>query len=64
MWRETNLFGVFLPPLIIYMLCALAAYLPLHWLLNRLDLFRWLANPPLAVAAIYTCILALLVGWL
>lgn len=64
MWRETNFFGVFLPPLIVYMLCALAAYLPLRWLLNRLDLFRRMANPPLAGAAIYACILALLVGWL
>ena len=64
MWRETNLFGVFLPPLIIYMLCALAVYLPLRWLLNRLDLFRQMANPPLAGVAIYACILALLVGWL
>ena len=64
MWRETNLFGVLLPPLVIYMLVALAVYLLLHWTLNRFGGFRWLANPPLAGAAIYVCILGLLVGWL
>ncbi len=64
MWRETNLFGVFLPPLVIYMLAALVTYVPLHWLLNRLGLFGRMANPPLAGAAIYVCILGLLVGWL
>ncbi len=64
MWRETNLFGVLLPPLVIYMIVALALYLLLHWVLSRFRLFRWVANPPLAGIAIYICILALLVGWL
>ncbi len=64
MWRETNVLGVYLPPLIVYMLCALVAYQPLRWLLVRLGLFRWMANPPLAEVAIYACILGLLVGCL
>jgi hypothetical protein len=64
MWHETNFLGVYLPPLIIYMLCALAVFLPLRWLMSRTNLLRRLANPPLAEAAIYVCILAMLIGWL
>lgn len=64
MWRETNVLGIFLPPMIVYALCALAAYVPLRMLLTRLGLFRWTWNTPLAEAAIYTCILGILVRWL
>ncbi len=64
MWRETNVFGIFLPPLLVYMAAAAVLYVPVRLLLIRLRLFRWMWNPPLAETAIYLCIVGLLVGWL
>ena len=64
MWRETNIAGVFVSPLVAYMLAALIVYLPLRWLLIRLRLHRWAWNPLLADAGLYVCILGALVGLL
>jgi hypothetical protein len=64
MWRETNLFGIYLPPLLVYMASALALYLPVRLLLVRLGVFRWISNTPLAEGAILVCILGALVRWL
>ena len=64
MWRETNVFGIFLPPLLVYMAIAAVLYVPVRLLIIRLRLFRWVWNPPLAETAIYVCIVGLLVGWL
>jgi hypothetical protein len=64
MWRETNLWGIYLPPLLVYMAVAAVVYVPLRLLMIRLRLFRWMWNPPLAETAIYVCIVGLLVGWL
>ena len=64
MWRETNIAGVFLSPLIAYMLVALAIHLVLRWLLIHLGLHRWAWNPLLADAGLYVCILGALVGLL
>lgn len=64
MWRETNLFGIYLPPLLVYMTVALALYVPARLLLIRLRLFRWVWNPPLAEIALYVCIVGILVQWL
>ncbi len=64
MWRETNLFGIFLPPLLVYMAAALVVYVPIRLALSRLQLFRWMWNPPLAETAIYVCIVGILAGWL
>ena len=61
MWRETNVAGVFVSPLITYMLAALLVYLPLRWVLVRLRLHRWAWNPLLAEAGLYVVILGLLV---
>ncbi len=62
MWRETDLAGVLISPLVAYMrggpggLAAGALLLFEHF---RLD--RWTYNPPLAEAALYVCILGALV---
>lgn len=64
MWKESDLLGVFVAPLVPYMLVALALQLLLRWLgLQRL-LARWAWNPPLAEAGLYVCILSLLVAFL
>ncbi len=64
MWRETDVAGVFISPLIGYMAAALLIYLPLRFLLTRLRLDRWAWNPPLADAGLYVCIVGILVGLL
>ena len=63
MWRETNVFGIFMSPLLAYMLAALLAYLCLRPVLLRLGLQRWAWNVPLAEAALYVCILGALVAF-
>ncbi len=64
MWRETNLFGIYFAPVIVYLLVATLLYLPLRLLLLRLRLYRWTWHPPLAGAAIYICIVGALLRWL
>ena len=64
MWRELDVAGVFISPLVAYMLAALLAYLPLRWLLIRLGLLRWAWNPPLAQTGLYICVLGALVALL
>lgn len=64
MWRETNLFGIYLPPLLTYMAVALALALLVRWIMVRLGLFRWVWNPPLAETALYVCILGALLRFL
>jgi fructose-specific phosphotransferase system IIC component len=64
MWRETNVFGIFMSPLISYMVAALLAYLLLRPVLVRLGLQEWAWNVPLAETAIYVCILGALVAFL
>lgn len=62
-WRETNLLGVYLSPLVVYMLAAGLVYAPLRFLAVRMQAFRWTSNPPLAEIGIYICILGVLVVW-
>ena len=64
MWRELNVLGVFMAPLVVYLLAALALYLPLRVALVRLRLLRWAWHTPLAETALYFCILGALVTWL
>ena len=64
MWRETNVAGVFLSPLVAYMLAALRIYLPPRWLLIRFGLLRWVWNPPLAETGLYVGLLGALVALL
>ncbi len=64
MWRETNLFGIYMSPIIVYMLAAAALYAPLRLVLIRLRAFRFTWNTPLAEIGLYVCILGGLVAWL
>ena len=64
MWRETNLFGVYMPPLLVYAFTAFLLVLPLRALMFRARLFRWLGSPPLAQVTLYLLVLAGLVSWL
>ena len=64
MWRETNLWGIYLPPVLVYLAAAALLWLPLRWGLEALRLDRWTWNTPLAEASLYVCILAALVAWL
>lgn len=64
MWRETNLFGIYMSPLIVYSLVALLLWLPLHYGMLHLRLDRWVLNPTIARLALYLCVLAALVTWL
>jgi hypothetical protein len=64
MWRETNVDGVLIAPIVPYALLALAVYLALRPLLVRLRIQRWTWNTPLAETGLYICILSLLVIFL
>jgi fructose-specific phosphotransferase system IIC component len=61
MWRETNLLGIYISPLVTYMLAALVVYLCLRPLLVRSRLLHWTANIPLAETSLYACILGALI---
>ncbi len=61
MWRETDVAGVLMSPLVVYMLAALLIYLPLRLMLIRLRWDRWAWNPALAESGLYVCILGILV---
>ena len=64
MWRETNIFGIYMSPLIVYALVALLLWLPLRFVLLHFRLLRWLENPAIAQLSIYLGLLAALVTWL
>ncbi len=64
MWRETNLFGILLPPLLGYALVAFVLALLIRAALFRTPLARWFGNLALAQMTLYLGILAALVTWL
>ncbi|MGU3538290.1 DUF1656 domain-containing protein [Methylobacterium sp. A54F] len=53
--------GVLVSPFVAYAAGALAILLALRVLLRRVRFSRYVANPPLAEAGIYVCVLALLI---
>ena len=61
MWRETNLAGVLISPLVVYIVAALVIWLPVRFVFERFRLDRWTYNTPLAEAALYVGILGALV---
>jgi fructose-specific phosphotransferase system IIC component len=61
MLRETNIFGIFISPLVSYMFAALLLYLVLRPVLIWLRIRRWAWNVPLAETAFYVCILGALI---
>ncbi len=64
MWRELDVGGIYMPPLLAYLAASLAVFLPLRWLLVRAHLLRWAWNPPLAEMGLFVCILGALIGLL
>ena len=60
MWRELDVAGVYLPPLLAYLVAALVVYLPLRVILSRLGAWQWAWNQPVAETGLYVCVLGLL----
>ena len=60
MWRETNFAGIYLPPILIYMATAFLLTRSTWAVMVRFGIFRSIWNPQLAEAAIYLCILGVL----
>ncbi|KMO36700.1 membrane protein [Methylobacterium tarhaniae] len=61
MFHELTIGGVLVSPFVVYAALALAILLCLRPLLRLMRFERVFANPPLAEAGIYVCILALLI---
>ncbi|BAQ45274.1 MULTISPECIES: DUF1656 domain-containing protein [Methylobacterium] len=61
MFHELTVGGVLVSPFVAYAALALAILLALRPFLRMLRFERAFANPPLAEAGIYVCILALLI---
>ncbi|GJE61878.1 DUF1656 domain-containing protein [Methylobacterium trifolii] len=64
MRHELQIGGVLVSPFVAYALGAFAILLLLRLLFARIRFSRYVANPPLAEAGIYVCILALLIVFL
>lgn len=64
MWRETNVFGIYISPLLVYALVAVLIWMPLRYLMLRLRVERFIDNPALAQVTLYLCVMAALVTWL
>ncbi|KQT79661.1 hypothetical protein ASG51_03145 [Methylobacterium sp. Leaf465] len=64
MRSDLDLGGVLFSPFVAYAAGALAILLGLRLLFAHLRIARYVANPPLAEAGLYVCILALLIVFL
>jgi hypothetical protein len=63
--RDIDLGGVLVAPFVRYLLLALVILIAIRFIIGRLGLRSMFANPPLAEAALYVCILVSLVAfWL
>ncbi len=63
--RDIDLGGVLVDPFVRYLLLALIILIAVRFIVGRLGLRSMFANPPLAEAALYVCILVSLVAfWL
>jgi hypothetical protein len=58
---DIDLGGVLVDPFVRYLFLALVILIAIRFAVGRLGLRRLFANPPLAEAAVYVCILASLV---
>ncbi|MEW6641537.1 MAG: DUF1656 domain-containing protein [Pseudomonadota bacterium] len=57
MIKEINLDGVFLPPLVGYLLGTTVAWYVARMLLDRLGVYRFVWHPPLFNTALYVILL-------
>ncbi|MCF4165651.1 DUF1656 domain-containing protein [Zavarzinia compransoris] len=58
MLKEIDLFGVFLAPMMLYVVIAGALWLGLRRLLSRFGVYRAVWHPPLFNAALFLILLA------
>jgi hypothetical protein len=61
--RDIDLGGVLLDPFVRYLFVALVILIAVGVVVGRLGLRSMFANPPLAEAALYVCLLASLVAF-
>ncbi len=64
MRHEIEIGGILLSPFVAYALGALLLLMLLRVAFRRMRFNRYVANPPLAEAGIYMCLLALLILFL
>ena len=63
--RDIDLGGILVAPFVRYLFLALVIVIAVRFVVGRLGLRSMFANPPLAEAALYVCILAsLIVFWI
>ncbi len=58
---ETNVFGVYVAPIVPMMIVALIITLALRWLALALGLFRWIWHPALFESSVYLIVLTAVV---
>lgn len=62
MIKEINIDGVYLPPLIGYLLGTLVVWYALRFVIERLGLYRHIWHPPLFNAALFVVLLGVFVA--
>jgi hypothetical protein len=61
--RDIDLGGVLVAPFVGYLFLALVILIAVRFVVGRFGLRSMFANPPLAEAALYVCILASLIAF-
>jgi hypothetical protein len=61
--RDIDLGGLLVAPFVRYLFLALGILIVVRFVVGRLRLRSMFANPPLAQAALYVCILASLIAF-
>jgi hypothetical protein len=61
--RDIDLGGILVAPFVRYLFLALVILIAVRFVVGRLGLRSMFANPPLAEAALYICILASLIAF-
>ncbi len=61
--RDIDLGGILVAPFVRYLFLALVILIIVRFVVGRLGLRSMFANPPLAEAALYICILASLIAF-
>jgi hypothetical protein len=62
MIKEINLDGIYLPPLLGYLVGTAVLWYVLRYLLNRIGVYRFVWHPPLFNTALYVMLLSAFVA--
>jgi hypothetical protein len=62
MIKEINLDGIYLPPLLGYLVGTAVLWYVLRYLLNRIGVYRYVWHPPLFNTALYVMLLSAFVA--